>query len=188
MNGERIAQSLKIPRATVARILKAAGLGKLKDLEPREPVVRYERSVAGELIHIDIRKLGRINGVGHRITGDRRHRGHGGWKYVFVAVDDASRLAFAVTFRDESAVSAIAADRGHDRLQPQERRTGSSFRAVCSHASDVREVQNAAARAAESYSPPESGPSRPQNNGILGWIHVPARLCPAPRSHGGPTR
>jgi len=108
MTGERIAQSLKIPRATIARILKAAGLGKLKDLAPKEPVIRYERSVAGELIHIDIKKLGRINGVGHRITGDRRHRGHGGWEYVFVAVDDASRLAFAETYRDEKAASAIA--------------------------------------------------------------------------------
>ena len=107
MTGERIAQSLRIPRATVARILKAAGMGKLKDLEPKEPVIRYEKSVAGELIHIDIKKLGRINGVGHRITGDRRHRGHGGWEYVFVAVDDASRLAFAETYRDEKAPSAI---------------------------------------------------------------------------------
>ncbi len=108
MTGERIAQSLRIPRATVARILKAAGMGKLKDLEPKERVIRYERSVAGELIHIDIKKLGRINGVGHRITGDRRHRGHGGWEYVFVAVDDASRLAFAETYRHEKAASAIS--------------------------------------------------------------------------------
>ena len=108
MTGERIAQSLRIPRATVARILKAEGLGKLKDLDPKEPVIRYERSIAGELIHIDIKRLGRINGVGHRITGDRRHRGHGGWEYVFVAVDDASRLAFAETYRDEKAASAVA--------------------------------------------------------------------------------
>jgi transposase InsO family protein len=108
MTGERIAQSLKISRATVARILQAAGMGKLKDLEPKEPVIRYERSIPGELIHIDIKKLGRINGVGHRITGDRRHRGHGGWEYVFVAVDDAARLAFAEVYRDEKAPSAIA--------------------------------------------------------------------------------
>ena len=108
MTGERISQSLKIPRATVARILKSAGLGKLKDLEPKEPVIRYERSIPGELVHIDIKKLGRINGIGHRITGDRRHRGHGGWEYVFVAVDDASRLAFAETYRDEKAASTIA--------------------------------------------------------------------------------
>lgn len=108
MTGERIAQSLRIPRATVARVLQIAGLGKLKDLEPKDPVIRYERAVPGELIHIDIKKLGRINGVGHRITGDRRHRGHAGWEYVFVAVDDASRLAFAETYRDEKAPSAIA--------------------------------------------------------------------------------
>lgn len=74
MAGERTATSTRTPRATVALILKAAGMGKLKDLEPKEPAIRYERSVAGELIHIDIKKLGRINGVGHRITGDRRHR------------------------------------------------------------------------------------------------------------------
>ena len=107
MTGERIAQSLKIPRATVARILKVAGLGKLKDLQPKEPVIRYEKAVAGEMVHIDIKKLGRINGVGHRITGDRRHRGHGGWEYAFVAVDDASRLAFVEVYRDEKAPSAI---------------------------------------------------------------------------------
>ena len=107
MTGARIAQSLRIPRATIARILKLAGMGKLKDLEPKEPVIRYEKAVAGEMVHIDIKKLGRINGVGHRITGDRRHRGRAGWEYVFVAVDDASRLAFVEVFRDETAVSAI---------------------------------------------------------------------------------
>lgn len=107
MTGERISQSLKIPRATIARILSCANLGKLKDLDPKEPVIRYEKAVAGEMVHIDIKKLGRINGVGHRITGDRGHRGHGGWEYAFVAVDDASRLAFVEVFRDEKAASAI---------------------------------------------------------------------------------
>ena len=87
--------------ATVSRILKRAGLSRLRDLEPPEPVRRYERQHPGELIHIDIKKLGRFHQVGHRITGDRRRqsnarsRGEGaGWEFVHVCIDDASRIAF----------------------------------------------------------------------------------------------
>ena len=103
MAGSREARTRSAPRSFV-EAPPESGMGKL---QPREPVIRYEKAVAGEMVHIDIKKLGRINGVGHRMTGDRRHRGHGGWEYAFVAVDDASRLAYVEVFRDEKAASAI---------------------------------------------------------------------------------
>ena len=91
-----------------------AGLSRLKDLDPAEPVRRYERQHPGELIHIDIKKLGRFHQVGHRITGDRRGqcnargRGEGaGWEFVHVCIDDASRIAFTAIRPDEKAVSAV---------------------------------------------------------------------------------
>ena len=100
--GKQIAAELGISPATVSRILRRLGLNRIAALEPAEPVRRYEREHPGELIHIDIKKLGRIDGVGHRITGDRRgqstarSRGKGlGWEYVHVCIDDASRIAFA---------------------------------------------------------------------------------------------
>jgi transposase InsO family protein len=95
LTSSEIAQRVRIPRSTVARILKREGLGRLKFLEPPEPVVRYEKRHPGQLLHIDVKKLGRIHGLGHRITGDRRHRARGvGWEYVHVCIDDASRLAY----------------------------------------------------------------------------------------------
>jgi transposase InsO family protein len=113
--GKQIAAELGISPATVSRILRRLGLNKLSALEPAEPVRRYEREHPGEMIHLDIKKLGRIDGVGHRITGDRRgqsnRRGRGeglGWEYVHVAIDDASRIAFALVMPDEKKQSAIA--------------------------------------------------------------------------------
>jgi hypothetical protein len=104
--------------ATVSRILRRLGLNRIRDLEPAEPVRRYEREKPGEMIHIDIKKLGRINGIGHRITGDRRGqsnlraRGQGpGWEYVHVCIDDHSRLAFAQVMPNERKRSAISSSR-----------------------------------------------------------------------------
>ncbi len=83
---------------------RAPGLGPLQSLEPQPPVQRYERRHFGELLHLDVKKRGRIGRVGHRITGDRRNRVRGiGWEYVHVAVDDASRLAYVEVLRDERA-------------------------------------------------------------------------------------
>ena len=86
-------------------------VNRLKALDPAEPVRRYERDRPGELIHIDIKKLGRFNQVGHRITGDRTgqssHRGVG-WEFVHVCIDDASRVAFARVMSDERKGSAVA--------------------------------------------------------------------------------
>lgn len=92
---EHIARELAVSRATVSRTLARAGLSHLSALDPVELPRRYERQAPGELIHIDIKKLGRIGRVGHRITGDRRDRMEGiGWEHVYVAVDDHSRVSF----------------------------------------------------------------------------------------------
>jgi hypothetical protein len=88
-----------LSRATVGRILGRLGLARLRQLGPVEPVRRDERARPGELLHVDIKKLGRI---GHRITGDRRGRVRGiGWEAVHVAIDDCSRLSYAEVLRDE---------------------------------------------------------------------------------------
>lgn len=108
MSGRRIAAQLGRPYATVARILQRAGVGRLGSPEPAEPVRRYQRAQPGELLHIDVKKLGRIGRVGHRIHGDRATRMRGvGWEYVHVAVDDASRVTYAEVLRDERAESSV---------------------------------------------------------------------------------
>jgi len=105
----RIASYMGVSKATVSRVLRRAGLSKLSDLRPREVVQRYEREASGELLHIDIKKLGRFEDVGHRITGDYRKRTrHVGWEYVFVAVDDHSRIAFTDIHPDERRTSAVS--------------------------------------------------------------------------------
>jgi transposase InsO family protein len=106
MTGPRIAQDLKLPAATVARILARHGLRRLRDLEPRERPQRYEHRRPGDLIHLDVKKLGRIERVGHRIHGDRTRTVRGaGWEYVHVAIDDRSRVAYVETLRDETAAT-----------------------------------------------------------------------------------
>jgi transposase InsO family protein len=109
MTGVEIAFCLGMALSTVSAVLARIGLGKLSRLEPPEPPNRYERRHAGELIHIDVKKLGRIQGgAGHRVHGDRRRspRG-GGWEYVHVCIDDATRLAYVEVLSDETAVTAI---------------------------------------------------------------------------------
>ena len=107
--GKQIAAEVGISAATVSRILRRMGLNRLSALEPAEPVRRYEREHPGELIHIDIKKLGKIGVIGHRITGDRSTRMRGiGWEYVHVCVDDASRIAVSEIKPDERKKSAVA--------------------------------------------------------------------------------
>jgi len=109
--GKQIAVEAGISPATVSRILRRLGLNRLRDLEPAEPVRRYEREHPGELIHIDIKKLGKFNRVGHRITGARSEDGrsrNAGWEFVHVCIDDASRIAFSKVMKDERKEIAVA--------------------------------------------------------------------------------
>jgi transposase InsO family protein len=95
LSGPRIARRLGLPVSTAGAVLRRLGLGRLKALDERPEIVRYERATPGELIHIDTKKLGKIDGIGHRITGDRTHRKRRlGWEYLHVAIDDCSRLAY----------------------------------------------------------------------------------------------
>ena len=103
----RIASYMGVSKATVSRVLRRAGLSRLSDLQPSEPVQRYEREAPGDLLHIDIKKLARFEQVGHRITGNRRQNSRGsGWDYLFVAIDDHSRMAFTQIHPDERRESA----------------------------------------------------------------------------------
>jgi transposase InsO family protein len=105
----QIAERLQMPLSTVSTVLARIGLGRLSALEPAEPPNRYQRERPGELVHIDVKKLGRIGRPGHRVNGDRRTRTRGiGWEYVHVAVDDATRLAYIEVLEDEKAVTAVA--------------------------------------------------------------------------------
>jgi transposase InsO family protein len=111
LTGKHIAMETSVSPATVSRVLRRAGLSRMKDIDPAEPVVRYEYAEPGGLIHLDIKRLGRFHRVGHRITGDRTGQSNSrgvGWEYVHICIDDASRIAFADIFPDEKAVSAIA--------------------------------------------------------------------------------
>jgi transposase InsO family protein len=98
-----------VAASTVHAILRRHGCSRLRPRPPRETIVRYERQRAGELLHVDVKTLGRIALPGHRVTGDRRERSRGaGWQYLFVAIDDASRLGLAGFYPDETADSALA--------------------------------------------------------------------------------
>ncbi len=109
--GGQIAAETGVSPATVSRILKRLGLNRLAAIEPAEPARRYERENPGELIHIDIKKLGRFEQVGHRITGDRTGQSNNrgvGWEFVHVCIDDASRVAVSQVLPDEKKESAGA--------------------------------------------------------------------------------
>lgn len=117
MTGAEIAECLGMALSTVSAVLKRLGLGTLSRLEAPEPPNRYQRRHPGELIHVDVKKLGRIAGAGHRVTGhrasqaaNRRARRRGapkGWEFVHVCVDDATRLAYVEVLADEKATTAI---------------------------------------------------------------------------------
>ena len=107
MTAAEIAETLGMPLSTVSAVLTRIGLGRRSRLEPAEPPNRYERKRPGELLHIDVKKLGRIGRPGHRVNGDRTTRTRGiGWEYVHVCVDDATRLAYVEVLADEKASTA----------------------------------------------------------------------------------
>jgi transposase InsO family protein len=108
MTAAEIAEVLSMPLSTVSTVLQRIGLGKLSRLDPPEPPNRYERRRAGELLHIDVKKLGRIGIPGHRVHGDRRRRTRGiGWEFVHICIDDATRLAYVEVLNDERAPTAV---------------------------------------------------------------------------------
>ena len=116
LTAAEIAEALSMALSTVSAVLRRIGLGKLSRLDPIEPPNRYERSRPGELVHVDIKKLGRIRGAGHRVTGSRASQrktrvegkrvGVAGWEFVHVCVDDATRLAYVEVLADEKGVTA----------------------------------------------------------------------------------
>jgi transposase InsO family protein len=108
--GKQIAAEIGVSAATVSRILRRLGLNRLSALKPAEPVRRYERAAPGEIIHIDIKKLGKFNRIGHRITGDRTGQSNTrgvGWEYVHLAIDDHSRVAYSEILPDEKRASCL---------------------------------------------------------------------------------
>src|SRR6185437_8922656 len=108
--GKQIAAETGVSRSTVSRILRAARLSRAKDLDPPAPIVRYERKAPGEMIHIDIKKLGRFEKPGHRVTGERIGQSNSRgvcWEFVHVCIDDHSRVAFSQIHPDETAQSAV---------------------------------------------------------------------------------
>jgi len=115
MTAAEIAELLSMALSTVSAVLRRVGLGKLSRLDPPEPPNRYEHARPGALLHLDVKKLGRIHGAGHRVTGarssqrkraSRRRAGERGWEFVHVCVDDATRLAYAEVLPDERGATA----------------------------------------------------------------------------------
>jgi transposase InsO family protein len=108
LTGWQIAQRLGVAPSTVAAVLKRAGLARLSALDPKPAPRRFEREKPGELLHLDVKNLGRIGAIGHRIHGDRGTRARGvGWEYVHVAVDDASRVAYVEVLPDQKGETAV---------------------------------------------------------------------------------
>lgn len=104
----RIAGPIGVSKSTVSRVLRRAGLSRLRDLEPSEPALRYEHERPGDLVHIDTKKLGRIERASHRVTGDRRDSFEGaGWEFLFVSIDDHARIGFTEMYPDEGKASAV---------------------------------------------------------------------------------
>src|SRR5688572_15699928 len=109
LTGAQIASRLQLRRSTVARVLQRAGLARLRSLSPPEPVVRYECQRPGDLLHLDVKKLGRFRRPGHRIHGDRQRNSAGsGWEFVHVAIDDYSRVAYVEVLPNELGITTTA--------------------------------------------------------------------------------
>jgi transposase len=192
--GPEIAQLLGMALSTVSGILTRIGMGRLGRLG-LEPAQRYERQRPGELLHIDVKKLGRIEGgAGHRVTGRRRYTGSRtdaegfrrqlvGWEFVHVAVDDCTRLAYAEVLPDERATTAIAFLR---RALAFYRRRGIQVeRLLTDNGSAYRSTVHAIACRALGIGHLRTRPRRPQTNGkacvlALGCRPVGRRGCPRP--------
>jgi transposase InsO family protein len=189
MTAAEIAETLRMPLSTVSVVLRRQGLGRLGRIGLEQPI-RYERSRPGELVHIDVKKLGRIRGVGHRISGNRasqaktringRRTGIAGWEYVHVAVDDYSRLAYVEVLADERATTAAGF---LGRAIAFFARYGIHVEAVLTdNGSAYRSIVHALACHAHGIRHLRTRPHRPQTNGkaerfirtlLAGWAHGP---------------
>jgi transposase InsO family protein len=189
MTAAEIAETLSMPLSTVSAVLTRSGMGRLGRIGREQPI-RYERARPGELVHIDVKKLGRIRGVGHRISGSRasqgktringRRTGIAGWEYVHVAVDDHSRLAYVEVLADERATTAVAFLR---RAISFFARYGIRVeRILTDNGSAYRATIHALACKALGIHHLRTRPHRPQTNGkaerfirtmLAGWAHGP---------------
>jgi transposase InsO family protein len=186
--GPEIAETLTMPLSTVSGILQRIGMGKLGRLG-LEPAERYERERPGELIHVDVKKLGRIIAPGHRITGKRTQRrttytpdgrriGDAGWEFVHIAIDDCTRLAYVEVLTDEKAATAIAFLR---RANAFYRRHGIEVhQLITDNGSPYRSTVHAIACRAMGIRHLRTRPYRPQTNGkaerfirtmLAGWAY-----------------
>jgi transposase InsO family protein len=108
LSGPAIARRTGVARSTVGNVLRRHGVGRLKPIEVRPAIRRYEREAPGELVHVDTKALGRIGHIGHRITGNRQHQSRGiGWEHVHVCIDDASRLAYVEILPTQQKADAV---------------------------------------------------------------------------------
>jgi transposase InsO family protein len=167
MTGAEIALCLGMALSTVSAVLTRIGLGKLSRLEPPEPPNRYQRARPGELLHVDVKKLGRIRGgAGHRMLGrgPGRHGGKGaGWDYVHVCVDDATRLAYVEVLADEQAITVVGFLR---RAIAFYRRHGITvLRVMTDNGSGYRSALHALACRALGVRHLRTRPYRPRTNG-----------------------
>jgi transposase InsO family protein len=188
-SGPEIAELLSMALSTVSGILTRTGMGTLGRLG-LEPARRYERERPGELVHVDVKKLGRFDGPGHRVTGSRRGRktqttaagcGRGvvGWEYVHIAIDDCTRLAYAEVLPDEKATTAIAFLR---RAAAFFERHGIKIeRLLTDNGSAYRSTVHAIACRALGIRHLRTRPYRPQTNGkaerfirtlLAGWAYA----------------
>jgi transposase InsO family protein len=182
MTAAEIAETLAMPLSTVSGILTRIGMGRLGRLG-LEPAVSYERSRPGELVLVEVKKLGRIDRPGHRVTGDRsdrRNAGKKGWEYVHITVDDYSRLAYAEVLPDEKAKTAVGFLRRALRFY---RRYGIRVEAVITdNGSAYVSIAHAVACRRLKIRHLRTRPYRPQTNGkaerfirtmLAGWAHGP---------------
>jgi transposase InsO family protein len=164
MTSTRIAAELEMAVSTVGAVLQRLGLNRLSRLEPPEPPNRYERRRPGELVHLDIKKLGRFNTPGHRATG----RGHGrnhrvGWEFCHVAIDDYSRVAYVEVLTDERAQTCI--EFLHRAVAWFAQRTVRVERVLSDNGSGYRSHAFAAACAQQGIRHLRTRPYRPRTNG-----------------------
>lgn len=159
-----IARLVRAPLSTVARYLRAVGLNRLEVLDPKLIVQRYEHEQPGELVHLDIKRLGRFRQPGHRVTGERQIRSrHVGWQFLHVAIDDHARLAYGELFADEGKLSAA---RFLNRLTAYYRRLGITItRVLTDNGSAYRSKHFAKACRRLRIKHSFTRPFRPQTNG-----------------------